>query len=283
MYAEFPFPFLWCLLCTPFYPTLSIAELISTPTVRSRNTRSSKGRVCPPVCRSYTRLNSSSQLISEPASSTSQLTAQLSLLGLYAAPTIGDGNCLFRALSDQLYGSPSRHYELRQQICDHVERHRERYEPFVEDSEGGDGEGGRGRKGKGKSGGGGLEGHVRAMRENATYGGHMELSAFADMTRRDVKVIQPGLVYVIEWNSGWGEASPSETKTTPRRSSSVSSKASGSVSSSTTTTPGKSTKKDGDEEKKVKLGKGYYVCEEVSSDDEVDDEDGARGPTVYVA
>jgi len=124
---------------------------------------------------------------------------------------------------------------------------------------------------------------VRAMRENATYGGHMELSAFADVTRRDVKVIQPGLVYVIEWNSGWGRASPSETKTTPRRSSRVSSKVSGSVSSTTTTTPGKSTKKDGDEEKKVKLGKGYYVYEEVSSDDEDEDEDGARGPTVYVA
>ena len=119
------------------------------------------------------------------------------------------------------------------------------------------------------------------MRENATYGGHMELSAFADMTRRDVKVVQPGLVYVIEWNSGWGEASSSETKTTPRRSGRVSAKTSGSLSSPTTTTTGKSKRKDGEEEKKVKLGKGYYVYEEVSSDDE--DEDVARGPTVYVA
>lgn len=31
----------------------------------------------------------------------------------------------------------------------------------------------------------------------ATYGGHMELSAFAHLTQRHVKVIQPGLVYVI--------------------------------------------------------------------------------------
>ena len=36
----------------------------------------------------------------------------------------------------------------------------------------------------------------------ATYGGHLELSAFAHMMRRDVKVIQPGLVYVIEWAAG---------------------------------------------------------------------------------
>ena len=36
-----------------------------------------------------------------------------------------------------------------------------------------------------------------------TYGGHLELSAFAHYARRDVKVIQPGLVYVIEWFAGW--------------------------------------------------------------------------------
>ena len=30
----------------------------------------------------------------------------------------------------------------------------------------------------------------------------MELTAFAHLKRRDVKVIQPGLVYVIEWRSG---------------------------------------------------------------------------------
>jgi hypothetical protein len=32
----------------------------------------------------------------------------------------------------------------------------------------------------------------------------MELSAFAHLTRRNVKVIQPGLVYVIEWAAGEG-------------------------------------------------------------------------------
>lgn len=38
-----------------------------------------------------------------------------------------------------------------------------------------------------------------------TYGGHLELSAFAHFARRNVKVIQPGLVYVIEWNAGGDE------------------------------------------------------------------------------
>lgn len=35
-----------------------------------------------------------------------------------------------------------------------------------------------------------------------TYGGHLEISAFAHMKRKNVKVIQPGLVYVIEWDAG---------------------------------------------------------------------------------
>lgn len=42
----------------------------------------------------------------------------------------------------------------------------------------------------------------------ATYGGHLELSAFAHLKRRNVKVIQPGLVYVIEWQTGGEPSSP---------------------------------------------------------------------------
>ena len=45
------------------------------------------------------------------------------------------------------------------------------------------------------------------IRRAATYGGHMELSAFAHLMRRNVKVIQPGLVYVIEWAAGGDPAS----------------------------------------------------------------------------
>lgn len=128
------------------------------------------------------------------------LNAQLRELGLYAAATLGDGNCLFRALSDQLYGTPTYHLKLRADICNWIEQHKERYAPFVEDERG-------------------LEHHLSCMRQQggwrvhcrhtfslipslATYGGHMELSAFAHMTKRNVKVIQPGLVYVIEWDAG---------------------------------------------------------------------------------
>jgi hypothetical protein len=32
-----------------------------------------------------------------------------------------------------------------------------------------------------------------------TYGGHLELSAFANFHRRPIKIIQPGMVYVISY------------------------------------------------------------------------------------
>ncbi|KAF8636094.1 hypothetical protein AX17_003799 [Amanita inopinata Kibby_2008] len=137
------------------------------PQLRSRQTRSSKGRA----------------LLSDPAESTQALTEQLAALGLYAVPTIGDGNCLFRALSDQYYGSDSKHHQVRRDICDWIATHKARYAPFVDDERG-------------------IDTHLSCMHENATYGGHMELSAFSHLTRRNIKVIQPGLVYVIEWNAG---------------------------------------------------------------------------------
>jgi hypothetical protein len=40
---------------------------------------------------------------------------------------------VFRALSDQVYGSPDKHLQVRKQVCDWIEQHKERYEGFVED------------------------------------------------------------------------------------------------------------------------------------------------------
>lgn len=76
------------------------------------------------------------QLLSDPAQNTQLLTDQLRSLGLYAAPTLGDGNCLFRALSDQYFGTPSQHLKLREDICNWLEEHKQRYAPFVDDDRG---------------------------------------------------------------------------------------------------------------------------------------------------
>ncbi|KZV80894.1 cysteine proteinase [Exidia glandulosa HHB12029] len=155
--------------------------------------RPSKGL---PSTRSRTR--SSKAILYDPAQNTQLLNQQLHALGLYAAQTIGDGNCLFRALSDQLYGTQNYHSKLRDEICDWIAARPDRYAPFVDDERG-------------------LDVHLRCMRTPGTYGGHLELSAFAHLKRRNVKVIQPGLVYIIEWNTGVGDASSSADDADRRR------------------------------------------------------------------
>lgn len=56
---------------------------------------------------------------------------------------------------------------------------------------------------------------------SATYGGHLELSAFAHMKKCNVKVIQPGLVYLIEWAAGWDVAAAAVMDTAASSSSSL--------------------------------------------------------------
>ena len=51
------------------------------------------------------------------------------------APTQGDGNCQFRALSLGLYESEDRHAEVRANIVQHLRENSERYFQFVERGE----------------------------------------------------------------------------------------------------------------------------------------------------
>ncbi|KAL7412214.1 hypothetical protein BDY24DRAFT_393647 [Mrakia frigida] len=135
---------------------------------------------------------------SDPARSERELASQLKMMGLYAHNTIGDGNCLFRALSDQLYGTPKEHWALRREICDHLLANPDRYEFFVDDDRP-------------------FADHVRVMRENGTYGGHLELTAFAHLKKRWIKVVQPGLVYVVSCEDESRAASTSTSSSSRRK------------------------------------------------------------------
>lgn len=114
----------------------------------------------------------------EPEQDDHDLSVQLREMGLYAAETHGDGNCLFRALSDQLYGDPKYHAKLRADTCDHLAAHADMYAGFVEAECP-------------------YEAYVDQMRTHGTYGGHLELSAFAHLTQKRIRIVQPGYVYVV--------------------------------------------------------------------------------------
>lgn len=56
---------------------------------------------------------------------------QLSKLGLELRDITGDGNCCFRALSDQMQGNESHHLEYRKRVCQYMKQNKEEFEPFV--------------------------------------------------------------------------------------------------------------------------------------------------------
>ncbi|KAG1176077.1 hypothetical protein G6F70_003650 [Rhizopus microsporus] len=107
------------------------------------------------------------------------LNSQLKKLNLCTKDITGDGNCLFRALSDQYYGRDSKHKVIRQEICRYLKENEEIYKFFVEDDQS-------------------FDSHLNNMQQDGTFGGNMELAAFAKLYKVDIKVYQPGLIYVIK-------------------------------------------------------------------------------------
>ncbi|RLN45881.1 hypothetical protein BBJ29_008035 [Phytophthora kernoviae] len=86
-----------------------------------------------------------------------QYKRQYRRLGWDVAPIRKDGNCLFRALSDQLYGHERRHLELRRRLVDFINLEQAFFEPFVA--------------------GEGIMEYCARLREAGAWGGHPELVA----------------------------------------------------------------------------------------------------------
>lgn len=104
-----------------------------------------------------------------------------------------DGNCLFRSLSDQLYGDYGKmHEEIRSDICDYMEKNKEDFQLFLvldDDSceEGDDAKD--------------FESYIQTMRGDAEWGGNLELVAAARLYERKVTVFSAALsAYSIEPN-----------------------------------------------------------------------------------
>lgn len=89
-----------------------------------------------------------------------KLQRQLRGFGLIIREVEGDGNCLFRAVSDQLLGTESQHDHYRQLSVSQMLAHREDYEPFVEDDAD-------------------FEEYISKMRKSAIWGGNLELQALS--------------------------------------------------------------------------------------------------------
>ncbi|NXT75820.1 OTUD3 protein, partial [Zapornia atra] len=106
-----------------------------------------------------------------PGSGGGGLAGQLRALGLKLREVPGDGNCLFRALGDQLEGHSRNHLRHRQETVDYMIKQREDFEPFVEDDVP-------------------FEKHVTNLAKPGTFAGNDAIVAFARNNQINVVIHQ---------------------------------------------------------------------------------------------
>ncbi|NWT74616.1 OTUD3 protein, partial [Prunella himalayana] len=99
------------------------------------------------------------------------LAGQLRALGLKLREVPGDGNCLFRALGDQLEGHSRNHLRHRQETVQFMVRQRRDFEPFVEDDVP-------------------FDKHVANLAQPGTFAGNDAIVAFARNNQMNVVIHQ---------------------------------------------------------------------------------------------
>ncbi|XP_066332906.1 OVARIAN TUMOR DOMAIN-containing deubiquitinating enzyme 9-like isoform X7 [Miscanthus floridulus] len=77
------------------------------------------------------KINGEIPSIDEATMDHERLTERLKLYELVEHKVQGDGNCQFRALSDQLYQSPDHHEFVREQIINQLKTNRDAYDGYV--------------------------------------------------------------------------------------------------------------------------------------------------------
>jgi len=82
--------------------------------------------------------------------------------GLYMRDVEGDGNCLFRAISDQMIGDESMHEQYRLMAVDYIKSRKEYFAMFLQEGEN-------------------IDDHITAMSKDGVWGGDFELVALSEV------------------------------------------------------------------------------------------------------
>mmetsp|Transcript_683 Transcript_683/g.828 ORF Transcript_683/g.828 Transcript_683/m.828 type:complete len:553 (-) Transcript_683:945-2603(-) len=127
-----------------------------------------------------------------------QFERRLKSKGLELRRMTGDGNCLFRAVSMQIYGDPEWHGEIRKHVVDYLNSERAYFSQFVL---------------------GDYDAYVNRMRQNGCYGSNPEIQAIVEVYNRTVEVYEWKPVEKLNSSS----SSSSTTTAFPNTSSSSSS------------------------------------------------------------
>ena len=94
----------------------------------------------------------------------------ISNMNLFIKDIVGDGNCMFRAISDQVYGNEEKYDLLRQKCMDYLLIERDFFEQFVEG---------------GKN---GFDEYIEMKRKNGVWGDDIELQALSEIYNRPIEI-----------------------------------------------------------------------------------------------
>eukprot|EP00871_Galdieria_phlegrea_P003341 jgi/Galph1/4007/GphlegSOOS_G2673.1 len=98
---------------------------------------------------------------------------QLFSSGLDIRPVEEDGNCLFRAVADQIYGSEDCHEEVRANTCDYMEALADFFSKFIANDRP-------------------FSEYVRNMRKDGSWGGNIELQGISLLYHVNIRIHQLG-------------------------------------------------------------------------------------------
>ncbi|GAX75657.1 hypothetical protein CEUSTIGMA_g3101.t1 [Chlamydomonas eustigma] len=89
-----------------------------------------------------------------------QLLSRLDRLNLDMVVMVGDGNCQFRALSNELYGTQEDHVKVRGDVVQYIKDHADDFSPFLDED---------------------FNAYVKAMSKSGTWGDELTLRAACEM------------------------------------------------------------------------------------------------------
>jgi hypothetical protein len=99
-----------------------------------------------------------------------------------------DGNCLFRAISDQVYGDPDMHDIVRNLCMDYLLAERNHFSQFVTQD---------------------FDHYVKRKRHDKTFGNNLEMQALAEMYNRPIEVYRASGTPMKIFHEGYTETSGS--------------------------------------------------------------------------
>ena len=84
----------------------------------------------------------------------------LETLGYFIREVGGDGNCLFRAVCEQMEGNENNYAEYRQKCVNYMKENKDTFQPFIEDDEP-------------------IDKYIERMSKNTEWGGNLEIYALS--------------------------------------------------------------------------------------------------------